>query len=324
MAIQEAYFTVRDTLDNVDSPAIWHGPDDAHWLLATAKESDAVLVFDATDGNLLQRIGGSGTAAGELDRPNGIAVIDNLMLVVERDNKRVQVFSLPAFTSLGFIGEQDLEWPYGLAVYRDTSSMYHLYVTDNYETVDEQIPADSLLGARVKQFSFSIEDDALTATLVLSFGDTSGDGVLRVVESLAVDPANNRLLIAEEREIDSQIKVYTLDGAFTGETIASTFFPNQAEGIVLYPCGAQEGYWIATDQEDNVSTFHVFDRTTLAHVGTFVGAETANTDGIALTRTGFDPFTSGAFFAVHDDGNVAALNWQAISDALALEVSCPV
>lgn len=313
--IKEQFFTARDTLDNVDSPAIWHSPDGQHWLLATAKSTNALLVFDAASGELLRRVGETGDGPGALARPNGVAVVDDLALVVERDNARVQVFSLPAFTSLGFIGSGILERPYGLAVYRDGSSVYQLYVTDNYETVDELVPADSLLDARVKHFSFTRDSAAVQANLVNSFGDVSGAGVLRVVESIGVDPVFERLVIAEEQEGDSHLKIYTLDGAFTGDLVAATYFPNQAEGIALYACADSTGYWIGTDQADEKSTFHLFDRKTFAHVSAFEGAETKNTDGIALAATGFGPFSSGVFYAVHDDGNVAAIDWQAVLDA---------
>ena len=70
-------------------------------------------------------------------------------------------------------------------------------------------------------------------------------------------------------------------------------------------------------------TFHVFDRTSLAHLGSFRGNTTLNTDGIALTQRSYGDFPSGAFFAVHDDGNVAAFSWAAIADALKLRKDCP-
>ncbi|HST60286.1 MAG TPA: hypothetical protein VLK84_16385 [Longimicrobium sp.] len=47
-----------------------------------------------------------------------------------------------------------------------------------------------------------------------------------------------------------------------------------------------------------------------------------NTDGVALTQTGFGPFPASAFYAVHDDGNVAAFSWSAIADALGLRKDC--
>jgi 3-phytase len=146
--------------------------------------------------------------------------------------------------------------------------------------------------------------------------------VLKVVESIALDMPNRRLLIAEELETGSHIKVYTPEGKFTGQIVGQGLFPHQAEGIILYACGDSAGYWVATDQDLTVNTFHVFDRATLRHLGSFRGDSTLNTDGIALTQRGFGKFPSGAFYAVHNDGNVAAFSWVAIADALGLRKDC--
>jgi 3-phytase len=317
--------TERDTLDNIDSPAVWHGPDGQHWLLSTAKTTDVLVVNDAATGKELQRVGGSGTGPGKLERPNGIAVIDDLALVVERDNQRVQVFRLPSFTPLGTFGASDLRKPYGIAVYPAADrGAYVAYVTDNYELTEDVVPPDSMLGERVRQYRVTVGADKVQAELVSTFGDTSGPGVLKVVESIAADVPNNRLLIAEELETASHIKVYTLDGKFTGKVLDSGLFPNQAEGIILYACGDTAGYWVTTDQGMGANTFHVFDRQTLAHVGSFQGVQTLNTDGIALTQRGFADFPDGAFYAVHNDGNVAAFSWTAIADSLKLRKDCPL
>ena len=320
--IEEAYFTTRDTTDNVDSPAVWHGPEGEHWLIATAKETDLLLVYDAHNGQIIQRAGGSGALQGQLDRPNGVIVFDDMVAVVERDNARVQVFMLPGFESVGTMGEDELILPYGLTVYPIDSTSYMMYVTDNYETEDEQVPADSLLDKRVHQYAFAIKDSSLDFEYVKAFGETEGPGVLRVVESLWVDDDNNRLLIAEELEGDSQLKGYSLDGAFSGDIVDASFFPNQAEGITLFECENGGGYWITTDQADEMSTFHLFDRESLEHVGSFRGSATKNTDGIALTQVGFGDFGRGAFFAVHDDGNVAAFDWGKVMDAVGVADYC--
>jgi 3-phytase len=187
---------------------------------------------------------------------------------------------------------------------------------------DESVPPDSLLGERVRQYRVTVAGSGVRAEPVRAFGDTSGPGVLKVVESIAVDPPNQRLLIAEELETGSHIKVYTPEGKFTGQIIGKGLFPHQAEGIILYACGDTAGYWVATDQAMTVNTFHVFDRRTLRHLGSFRGDSTLNTDGIALTQRGFGGFPSGAFYAVHNDGNVAAFSWAAIADALRLRKDC--
>jgi 3-phytase len=321
VTVAEAFTTPRDTLDNIDSPAVWHGPNGENWLLATAKTGDVIVISDAATGRTLRRASGPGTDAGRMERPNGIAVMDDLAFVVERDNRRVQLFRLPEMTPVGTYGMDELVLPYGIAVRRQGGG-YTTWVTDNYEQPDETIPPDSALGRRVREYRVTVADGGLRAELVRTFGDTGGAGVLRVVESIAADPQNGRLLIAEENPGESALKVYSLDGRFTGAVIPPAFFPSQAEGIVMYACGPRDGYWIATDQsyEDNV--FHVFDRRTLAHRGSFTGPTVRNTDGVALTQTGFGPFEAGAFYAVHDDGNVAAFSWSAIADALGLRKDC--
>jgi 3-phytase len=118
------------------------------------------------------------------------------------------------------------------------------------------------------------------------------------------------------------IKVYDLDGRFTGEIMDQRFFPNEAEGIALYDCADGGGYWIATDQSQADNMFHVFDRRSLDHLGSFRGRTVRNTDGVALTQVPFDGFPAGAFFAVHDDGNVAAIRWESIATPLGLRADC--
>lgn len=320
--IEEVFETSRDTLDNVDSPAVWHGPEGQHWLLATAKEGDVIRVSDARTGELLQRVGGSGTGPGELERPNGIAVIDDLVLVVERDNARVQVFALPDFEPLGTFGEERLKLPYGIAIYAEAPGSYVAYVTDAWEVAEDVVPPDSLLDDRVHQFQLSVDGRTLAAEHVRHFGETSGPGILHVVESIAVDAAYGRLLIAEEEEGDSKIMVYSLEGEFTGDMIDASYFPHQAEGILLYACGDTAGYWITTDQGEDVNTFHLFDRASLDHVGSFRGRTVLNTDGIGLTQQSYDRFPNGAFFAVHDDGSTVAFRWMDIAERLGLRADC--
>jgi 3-phytase len=133
-----------------------------------------------------------------------------------------------------------------------------VYVTDNYAMPDESVPPDSLLGERVRQYRVTVTGGGLRAEPVRAFGDISGPGVLKVVESIALDLPNYRVLIAEELETGSHIKVYTPEGKLTGQIIGG----------------------------------------------------------------GFGNFPSGAFYAVHNDGNVAAFSWAAIAEALGLRKDC--
>jgi 3-phytase len=163
---------------------------------------------------------------------------------------------------------------------------------------------------------------ALHAEHVRAIGETSGAGVLRVVESIAVDPQHHRLLIADETPGASTIKVYDTNGSFTGTIIDARYFPHQSEGIALYSCDDGGGYWIVTDQAPDESTFHIFDRASLVYIASFRGKIVQHTDGVALTQQAMPNFPNGAFYAVHDDGNVVAFAWHHLARALDLRADC--
>lgn len=316
--IQERWLSERDEADNVDSLATWHGPNGEHWLLATAKETDRLLVYDAGNGRPLRKFGASGSGPGQFDRPNGISVIDDLVFVVERDNHRVQVLRLPDFEPLLRFGAGDLIKPYGLWV-QPTADGYRVYVTDNYENPDESIPPPDQLDRRVKRYQLSREADAWTATLDLQFGDT-GRGALLIVESIWGDAASGQLLIADEEQYQQRnIKVYDLDGRYSGHNIGGGVFRDQPEGIALYACEDDSGYWFATDQSKQHNVFHLFDRNSHEYLGSFEGAVTLNTDGVWLDRRPQPGFSQGAFYAVHNDGNAAAFDLGEILSALELK-----
>lgn len=325
--ISENFHTDRDEGDNVDSPAIWHGPDGQNWLLATAKEGNSIIAYDASDGSFIKRFGDGGSGAGQFERPNGIAVIDDLVLVVERDNQRVQVFRLPEFKSLGYFGSEGLEdgliLPYGIAIDKTAANTYELYITDNYNPNLAGYPAEGELEDRIHHFRFTVTGNSIESEQLNIFGEVYNEGALHKVESLWTDREYNRLLIADESYLQRNIKVYDLDGNFTGKIIPNKYFDSEPEGIALYKCEDGSGYWIMTDQHETpVNKFQVFDRETLEYIGGFRGEITRNTDGIWLTQKSFGDFEHGAFYPVHDDGSVTAISWAEIAESLSLEMSC--
>jgi 3-phytase len=319
--VKEVFFTTDQTRENIDSPSSWHGNDGQHLLFATSKEAHSVNVFDAINGAMLQRIGGQGLELGQFNRPNGVTVVDDLMLVVERDNRRVQVLSIPDFKPITSFGESELDNPYGLHVEKLKAGEYHVYVTDNYETPTGEIPSDQDLGLRVRRYLLEVEGTTGEGELDLSFGDTSGPGRLFVVESIFGDRANGNLLIAdelEEKQRGRQVKVYDFEGNFTGKTFGNGLFESQVEGIALYETSETNGYWFVADQGKIRNSFHIFDRRTFQHLGTLQGERTLNTDGIWITQTPMLRFPHGALYACDNDKAISAFNLTEVFSALGL------
>jgi 3-phytase len=319
--VAEAFVTASTPEDNLDSPASWITPDGQRWVITTAKKSGELVVFDGDTGQRLRTVAGKGAAPGQLDRPNGIAVVGDMVLVVERDNHRVQAFSLPDFKSVAVFGADDLKKPYGLWAH-DKDGGIEVIVSDNYMlgADEETVPALADLSQRFRRYQLSRDGATWKAALTQTFGDTGAAGAIRIAESVYGDVDNDRLLLAEEdMATGTRLREYGLaDGRYRGRDVGADLYKAQAEGIALLACADGSGYWIGTDQFKDRSVFQVFDRKTLQHLGAFAGKVTANTDGVWMDAHGDARFPQGVFYALHDDQAVAAFDWRDVSKALKL------
>jgi 3-phytase len=307
--VDEIWISAYDEADNVDSLAV---AADAGLVIATSKSRHQLLLFDSATGEMTQRVGGPGEAPGQFARPNGIAVVDDLVLVVERDNHRVQVLRLPTFEPLGMVGEDILHRPYGVAAFLRRDGGVDVWITDNF---DLPAPDSSRLTERIRHFRIQMIGDELHWKLVNTFGERRGRGALHKVETIGADPARGLLLVAEEAFERMGLMVYTTDGAFTGTVVGAGIFLAEPEGVALWE-SEESSYWIATDQPSSHSIFHLFESRDFAHLGSFRGRVTANTDGVAISNGSINGFPNGAFFAVHDDGAVAAFDLAQVRKAL--------
>lgn len=324
--IPETYVSPETSGEELDSVATWPAEDGRTWLIASAKTSHRLLVLDADTGALLRTVGGPGKVAGQFRRPNGVAVHGDLLFVVERDNHRVQAFTLPDFAPAGVFGADQLRSPYGLWVDDIAPGELDVYVTDSfmYGEQFDVVPPFEELDQRVRRFRVTVPDTGpVQARYAGSFGDTRPETALRMVESIAGDPVTRRLLVADEdRRHLSTLREYTFDGQYTGRQLPEASFGAEAEGIALWQCQDGAGYWIAVDQLAPRAIFHLFDRNTLKPVGSFRGDVTAYTDGIALHAATTAAFPAGALFAVHDDKAVAAFDLQEVARVFNLSADC--
>ena len=323
VVVKEAFVTPSTPEENIDSPASWM-QDGKRMLVASAKATDQLVVYDGDTGQRLRTVGGTGTALGQLQRPNGVATIDDRYLfVVERDNHRVQMFQLPDFTPLLAFGADALQQPYGLWV-QPKGEGYEVLVSDAYMAGEDAqgediIPPLAQLDRRFRRYELTQAGGKWTARDAGAFGDTGAAGAIRVPESLFGDAANNRLLVAEEDvPTGTLLREYDLQGRYLGRDVGKGQYVAQAEGIALMRCADGSGWWVASDQFADRTVFHLFDRRSLAHVGSFAGEVTGLTDGVWLDERGDARFPQGVLYASHLDLGVAAFDWRDIAAALEL------
>ena len=323
VVVKEAFVTPSTPEENIDSPASWL-QDGKRMLVATAKATDQLVVYDGDTGQRLRTVGGTGTALGQLQRPNGVATIDDRYLfVVERDNHRVQMFQLPDFTPLLAFGADALQQPYGLWV-QPKGEGYEVLVSDAYMAGEDArgediVPPLAQLDRRFRRYEVAQAGGQWTARDAGAFGDTGAAGAIRVPESLFGDAANNRLLVAEEDvPTGTLLREYDLQGRYLGRDVGKGQYVAQAEGIALMRCADGSGWWVASDQFADRTVFHLFDRRSLAHAGSFAGEVTGLTDGVWLDERGDARFPQGVLYASHLDLGVAAFDWRDIAAALEL------
>ncbi|TZF91745.1 phytase [Cognatilysobacter lacus] len=327
VTVGERFVTEENVADELDSPATWTAEDGRAQVIVTAKSTHPLVVFDGDSGERLRDVGEKGEAAGRFERPGGIAVQGDLAFVVDRDNHRVQVLSLPTLTPVATFGESDLRAPYGIWANESEPGDLDVYVTDGSvsEAKFDHVPSVAEPGARLKRFRVQEDGDgAVHARLLGAFADAREAGALHGAGSIAGDPANNRLLIADADTHPSMstLREYTLDGHDTGGGAAAGAFAAHAAGVALWDCPGGDGYWIAADPLAPLAVFHVVDRRTLAPRGSFRGRVTSHTRGIALHAAGTPSFPGGVLYAVHDDRAIAAFDLRDIASALHLDEQC--
>lgn len=223
----------------LDTPAVWVAPDpEQSLLLVTDKTQDWVEIHSATKNTYLGRLGGPGTGPGRLSRPNAVTVAygvpttagpRDVMFVVERDNHRVSAYYLPYGLWLGSIGEAQLQEPMGIAVHWD-GPQPQIWVTD----IGTQ-------PQRVVVFDVVPSPTGLTGVQRLAFNAPASS----VLESIAVDVANNRVILSDEDSFD--VMVFDMQGTFL-QRFGTGRFLDDPEGIAIFDTGNGSGYLMVTDQ----------------------------------------------------------------------------
>lgn len=330
--IDERFHTELEQTKGVNTLAAWHGEHDQHWLLATVQGEHRIQVLDANSGAMARWVGEPGQAAGHFQRPGGISVVDDLLWVVDRDNRRVTVMRLPDFDVIGTFGDATLAGPTSLWVQALGDSRYQVYVNDPGQLDNANRQGEEGRVSRIYPWQVIVTVGGLEADAGTAFGEAEGLGILTAAGAIQGDPSHDRLLLAARTDsANFAVKVYDLGGSFTGQLVGVGLFKGQVNGIALYDCPDGSGYWVMSDFVDSSTRSHVFERASLAHVGSFSSGNTAHAQYLLLAKHSFPGFPAGALYIGNEGGNkggnkggnVSAFSWSEVIDALDLQPQCP-
>lgn len=308
--LPERYLTSAEEGAALSAVAVWSGGS-APWLIGTAPEAGVLQVRDAASGQLLRTVGEAGAPGVTFQAPHRLAVVGNLLLVVERDAPGVQVLSLPEFTPLtrfGNDGELALVRPQGVWAQPMSSWGYHVYLADNYQAVGGEAVGDASLQRRIKQYALSDSAVGWTARGIRTFGEREGEGRLLSADAIVGDAALDRLLIADtDVSVARRLKAYALNGRFAGRTAGGGVFRSAVGGLTALQCADGSGYWVAADAGPNGDYLHLFDRQTLDYRVSFAPLTARQFSALALSPP-LPGYAQGALYAVQSDGRVAAFD----------------
>ena len=297
-----------DGTGSLRSVAVWIAPNPNESILFSSDKSrDTIEMHDPVNNVFLGRFGSTGTDDGELNHPLGLAVayevtttggIRDVLFVVEKNNGRVSMFSLPDTSFLGHFGTNEIDEPRGIAL-RWNGSQLQAWITEISGVTD-----------KVFIYNISAGGSGLQGTFNFVF-DTPA-----LLEYLVIDSTNQRAYICDEDS--SEVMVYSLTGTPI-QTFGKGFFTDDPKGIVLFDNGNGNGFIIVTDEDASPVEFEIFDRKTYTHLGSFSGT-TLFSQGSFLLQAPLPNLPNGAFFAPHDNERVHAYDWTDITNAVALNL----
>jgi 3-phytase len=287
---------------NLGDPCFWvdAGNPAGTLVFVTAKDSGAVEAFNVASGALVATIPGFG-------RPQSCAVEGDLLLTTDRTARLVRVHHLPDFAPLRTFGEDMME-PQGIDVLTRPQDPPLVYVTDHSDSSVHVYALD-------------------TGGVVRTFPTGFGTGI----ESILIDDRYERIfLVGGERDPPRSFWWFTPEGMLVRE-VGRGIFDEDAEGMALYACG-DGGYIVAADQLNAGTEFEVFDRVSLAHIGTFrmgdgAGDFTDSTDGIDILQAPLPGLPYGVLAACDGCGSsqpegLDVVAWERVAAVMGLDL-CP-
>ena len=248
---------------NVDSIAVINNN-----VLVTSKEKNLILILDDKSGKLIDTWKG-------FNRPNGILAFDKYVLIIERDNKRVQLFEYSTRKLLDTWGHGFLKKPYGGTV-KKLYNGYQILVTDDM--------TKSIYSIIYKFKNGVLSRDSSSVWKRLSFATK--------LESLYYDCNKDLLLVADEaREI---VLIYDFKSKSMIDSFGERILTGEPEGISKW-----KDYYIITNQSKTDNKFYIVNEDfDIFHILKIKGV--SNTDGITVNNN--------FLYVINDDLQVVKFN----------------
>ena len=231
-----------------------------YWLFILSQDSNKIFILNALSGKYIKSLGSHGDAVGQFDTPSDMSIYDDYLFILEKDNHRIQIFSLPELKFIGIIGEVELTAPNCLETIKlrkDKKNYCCVYVGDNLDNKPSRNKC-------YFKFILELNESGIYDTEVTRY-EPKDNSNLGYIESIKYDGICDNLYIVDK--LSKDIKVFNFNDQYK-KTILKNYFKGNPGEINI----TQNRIFIGDfSRLDNF--FHIFSRD-LKHTNTLVSDKT--------------------------------------------------
>jgi len=218
-----------------------------YWLFVLSEESNKIFILNALSGKYIKSLGSHGDRVGQFDTPKDISIYDNFLFVLEKDNHRVQIFSLPDLNFVGLIGEMELTQPScieTIKLQKDKKNYCCVYVGDNLDNK----PSRNKIYFK---FIFEINNTEIFDQEVLKY-EPKDKFQLGYIESIKYDGITDNLFIVDK--MHKNIKIFNFNDDSKNIILKDFFKGNPGEINII------KNHIFIGDYSRLDNFFHIFSR----------------------------------------------------------------
>lgn len=220
-----------------------------YWLFALSEDCHKIFILNALSGKYIKSLGNNGDKVGEFDKPIDLCVYENFLMVLEKDNNRVQIFSLPELNFISILGEVELSNPKTiecLKLKKKDKEYCCLIVGDNL---------DNKPSRRKCYFKFIFEIDKLGIYVPEVLRVEPKNNELGRIESIKYDSIKDNLFIVDK--LTKNIKILDFNNNYKN-TIMNNTYKGEPGEINILNDNKRDGIIVIGDFSRLDSFFHLY------------------------------------------------------------------
>ena len=222
-----------------------------YYLFVMSYEHNKIFILNALSGKYIKSMGGLGDKVGQFDELVDFCIYDDFLIIVEKGNHRVQIFSLPNLQFIGFVGELELTNPScieAIKLKKDNVEYCCLLIGDNLDNKPSR-------GKCFYKFIFELNKESIYDVICNRIEPENDEKILSIT-SIKYDPQYDNLYLVDN--FAKNVKIFNFNCKLKN-VILNDFFKGQPSNI-QFIFEKENGLIFVGDFSRIDNFIHVFDR----------------------------------------------------------------